>query len=253
MTTSIDRLSSTKTAAKRILRRLGIDVGLYRNTLGGARRDLLLSHIDLVIDVGAHAGEYGEMLRAAGYSGKIVSFEPITSHFERLSARTRTDHAWECRRCGVGSRSGVAVINVSGNDGFSSSILPMGKAHEDAVAESRYERTEEIEIVSLDDSQLDLSADRKGAYLKVDAQGYEREVLAGAEATLATCLAVELELSLSQLYEGQPLIGDMLDLMKQYGFIPTQIEPEFIDPHTGEILQVNCLFVSSRPKSSEPK
>jgi FkbM family methyltransferase len=238
------RMQQAKDATKRVLRRIGLDIGMYRNTLAGARDELLCIEVDLVIDVGAHAGEYGNALRAAGYKGRIMSFEPIRSHFERLAVFALADKEWECHCKGIGAHAGAATINVSGNDGFSSSLLPMNRAHESAVAESRYQGTEEIEIVTLDEWLVDSGRGARSTYLKVDAQGYEHEVLAGAKASLMACLAVELELSLTRLYEGQLLIGDMLDLMRQYGFIPTHLEPEFVDPHTGEILQVNCLFRS---------
>jgi hypothetical protein len=53
---------------------------------------------------------------------------------------------------------------------------------------------------------------------------------------------VELEMSLTPLYEGQLLIGETIELMRGHGFAPTHLEPEFIDPHSGELLQVNGLF-----------
>ena len=37
--------------------------------------------VDCVFDVGAHVGEYSTSLRRAGYSGDIVSFEPVSGSF----------------------------------------------------------------------------------------------------------------------------------------------------------------------------
>jgi FkbM family methyltransferase len=234
---------SVKSRAKRLLGRLGLQVGRRRHTLAGARERLLADGgIELVIDVGAHAGEYGRALRASGYRGEIFSFEPIRGLFERLLAAAAGDPAWECRNLGVGSRAETATINVSGNDGFSSSLLPMSPAHERAVRESRYAGTETIELVSLDEALAERGLGEAPTYLKVDAQGYEHEVLAGAVATLRRCRAVELELSLTRLYDGQLLIGEMIELMGGHGFRPTHLEPEFVDPRSGELLQVNGLF-----------
>jgi FkbM family methyltransferase len=236
-----DKSGSVRSRAKRLLRRFDLQVGRRRHTLAGARERLLReAGVELVIDVGAHAGEYGRALRESGYRGRIVSFEPIRSLFERLSAASARDGAWECRNRGIGARAETASINVSGNDGFSSSLLPMSGAHERAVRESRYEGTETIEVVSLDEALGGLGL--TPAYLKVDAQGYEHQVLAGATETLRHCRAVELEMSLTPLYEGQLLIGETIELMRGHGFAPTHLEPEFIDPHSGELLQVNGLF-----------
>ena len=42
--------------------------------------------IDVVLDVGANLGQFGTMIRKAGYRGHIYSFEPVTASFERLSS-----------------------------------------------------------------------------------------------------------------------------------------------------------------------
>ena len=39
--------------------------------------------VDCVIDVGAHEGETGRRLRETGWTGPIVSFEPVAATFER--------------------------------------------------------------------------------------------------------------------------------------------------------------------------
>jgi FkbM family methyltransferase len=228
---------------KRLLRRLDIHAGKHRNTLAGARAAILARpDLDLVIDVGAHAGEYGGALRGEGYRGSIVSFEPVRSQFERLSAAAAGDAAWECRNRAAGSAAGTATINVSGNDGFSSSLLEMKEAHERAVGDSRYARSEQIQVASLDEELEDFDRSHRHAYLKVDTQGFEHEVLKGGAGILAGCRAVELELSLTPLYEGQLLAGEMIELMREHGFRPTHLEPEFVDPASGELLQLNGLF-----------
>jgi FkbM family methyltransferase len=235
-----------KARLKRMLERLDVHAGRHRHTLAGAREALLAKGgVELVIDVGAHAGEYGTALRSSGYSGAIVSFEPVRRQFERLLAASAVDGAWECQNRAGGERAETATINISGNDGFSSSLLAMEQAHEQAVGDSRYESSEEIEVVSLDEALRDRHPAGRTAYLKVDTQGYEDKVLTGATNTLPHCLAVELELSLTPLYEDQRLIGEMIELMRGYGFHPTHLEPEFNDPGTGELLQVNGLFQSS--------
>lgn len=231
---------------KRLLRRFDLQVGRHRYTLAGAREALLKTgNVDLVVDVGAHAGEYGTSLRASGYGGPIISFEPVGRQFERLLQTSAGDQAWECQNRAGGAESGTATINLSGNDGFSSSMLPMTKAHERAVDTSRYAGTETIEVVQLDEALADRLAASPACYLKVDTQGFESQVIAGAHSTLRRCLGVELEVSLTPLYEGQLLIGEMIELLRGCGFHPTHLEPEFIDPSNNELLQVNGLFQPS--------
>lgn len=235
-----------KDRAKRLLRRLDIHLGRHRYRLAGARERLLREGgVSLVIDVGAHFGEYATELRREGYRGEIVSFEPGRSQFERLRAAAERDEGWSCQNRACGERAERSTIGISGNEGFSSSLLAMEPAHEEAAEGSGYEGEEQIEVVPLDEAIGDRDGTDRDWYLKVDTQGFEDRVIAGAAASLRNCVAVELELSLRPLYRGQALIGDVIELMRGHCFLPTHLEPEFTDPSSGELLQVNGLFQAS--------
>jgi FkbM family methyltransferase len=225
-----------------VFHRFGLHLGRHRYTLEGARDAMLRSEVDLVVDVGAHEGEYGSSLRAAGYRGEILSFEPIPEHFERLQTAATGDSAWHCLNRAGGARTETATINVSANGGHSSSLLEMTATHEQAAPGSHRARTQQIEIVSIDEALGERPQQPRQIYLKADTQGYEHEVLAGASEALKECRAVELELSLTPIYEGQLLLGEMIELMRGKGFRPTHLEPEFVDPQSGELLCVNGLF-----------
>ena len=87
------------------------------------------SHIDLVIDIGANEGQFAKELRAGGYSGRIVSFEPLSAAHRRLLQESNRDSAWHVHpRCALGDRLGEIELNISGNS-VSSSILPMLASH----------------------------------------------------------------------------------------------------------------------------
>jgi hypothetical protein len=69
--------------------------------------------VHLVIDVGANSGQYASGLRAAGYAGRIVSFEPLSEPHGRLAAASSRDADWDCRQLALGRRPGTRTINVS--------------------------------------------------------------------------------------------------------------------------------------------
>ena len=79
------------------------------------------------------------------------------------------------------------------------------------------------------------------AFLKLDVQGYERHVLDGAGAALARFEALELELSVTPLYEGQPSLVEMLPLLAERGFRPVCLEPILLDDD-GLLMELDGLF-----------
>jgi FkbM family methyltransferase len=228
-----------------MLRRAGFE--LQRYDAEGSypkRRQLLLEaeKVDTVLDVGAHAGEFGESLRHGGYGHRIVSFEPIGELFERLRAIAGADADWSCKKVAIGDQPGETEIHVSGNDGFSSSIREMASTHEEAAPSSSYIRSEKVTVATLDQLSEEALESASRVFLKVDTQGYESEVLAGGSATVARCRLVELELGLVELYTGQALFSDLVERMETAGFSLTDLEPGFRDQRTGQLLQVDALF-----------
>src|SRR5688572_24729203 len=80
--------------------------------------------IDCVLDVGANKGQYGRELRRSGYRGSIVSFEPISAEFERLTAEAQGDAQWSCHRLALGRESGTLPLNVTQGTVFGSFLQP---------------------------------------------------------------------------------------------------------------------------------
>jgi FkbM family methyltransferase len=197
--------------------------------------------INLVLDVGANTGQFADELRTCGYIGRIISFEPIAATHSQLCARAEKDPDWTIAACcAVGATNGSVTMHVSGNS-VSSSILEMLPNHMEAAPLSTYERTETVPLNRLDDICATLSTDR--ILLKIDVQGYERQVLEGAPRVLAGCRAIISEMSLLPLYEGQPLAADMWNLLEMLGFEAWSLEPVFRNPKTGRLLQFDGLFV----------
>jgi FkbM family methyltransferase len=236
---------SLKSTIRRLLRNQGWDLMRFlpaRHPDARIRRLLELHAIDLVLDVGANVGQYGQSLRELGYTGRIVSFEPLSSAFSRLGEAAAEDPDWEARRCALGGETGEIEINIAGNS-QSSSILDMLPEHTGALPSSRYVGKEKAPLRRLDD---EFAAVRKGArrvMLKLDTQGYELHVLGGGVATLAAATLVEVEMSLVALYEGAPTFLELHQILTDRGFVMASIEPVFSDPATGRLLQVDGVYL----------
>jgi FkbM family methyltransferase len=230
---------------RQVLHRFGIDIVRYRGKRFPERLPLELienRQVSLVLDVGASVGQTGIALREGGYRGRIVSFEPQTAAFRELSAAAADDEAWECRQVAIGDRASSVQVNIAGNS-WSSSLLPMSDRQREASPASSYVASEDVPLVRLDDLRSELLRDDDRVYLKLDVQGYEAQAVSGAAETLANTAVVEAEVSLVELYEGQMLMSEFMTLMRGFGFFPLHVVPEFRDPATGELLQLNVWFV----------
>jgi len=236
---------SIRQRTKQLLRRMGYDLSrIDRASHPLARRKMLLetNAVDVVLDVGANAGQFAmETRRDVGFSGRIISFEPLSSAFELLQNNAGGDPLWQVINCALGSAESSQEINVAGNS-YSSSLLNMLSAHLRAAPDSRYVAKERIEVRSLDSMFDGLCSGDDSVYLKIDTQGYESEVIRGAEEALARIGTVQLEMSLVPLYEGQGTFADLHGLLSEKGFRLVSVEPGFSDPALGQMLQVDGIY-----------
>lgn len=210
-----------------------------------ARRQRLLESrgVDLVIDVGASTGGYGTSLRSFGYGGAIVSFEPLGEAYASLASTVSTDPLWEARHLALGAEPGEVTMNIASNS-TSSSILPMLDTHIDAAPQVRYVGRETVAVSRLDDEVADRVAAADRPFLKIDTQGFEREVLAGGADTVDAVVGLQLELSFVPLYEGGMLVDEAVSWAYDRGFHLIGIEQGYAAP-SGEILQIDGVFARS--------
>jgi FkbM family methyltransferase len=158
-----------------------------------------------------------------------------------LRARASKDADWETFNFALGDAEGEHTINISRNS-FSSSILEMLPAHEAAAPESRYVGAETISVRTLDGIFDDVCPPGTSVYLKVDTQGYEGRVLRGARRSLSKIDVVQLEMPVVPLYDGELTLIELLELMRDEGYVLVALDPGFTDPRTGYILQVDGAF-----------
>ncbi|MGC4016764.1 MAG: FkbM family methyltransferase [Luteolibacter sp.] len=227
------------------LRKLGYDLTRYRpSTHADSRRARLMEvqQIDLVLDVGANEGQYAMELREAGFRGRIVSFEPLSSAYAVLEKNAAGDPEWKVMNCALGEESGVSKINVAGNS-TSSSLLGMLPAHEDAAPYSKYVGEQEIVIKTLDEIFDEVVGNHARIWLKIDTQGYEAKVIAGALKSLRKISVVQMEASLQPLYDGAPSTAELLTTMDAQGYSIVGMDPGFCDERHGHLLQVDITFL----------
>ena len=233
-----------RSSVKQCLRKLGYLISRYdsRRDPLAVRKLFIESHgINVVYDVGANAGQFALQLRESGYQGRIISFEPLSSAFRKLAEAAQNDPNWQVHQCALGDKEATAEINVSENS-WSSSLLDMLPAHIKSAPSSTYIGKEVVAIKTLDALFSSYCKLDSRVFLKIDTQGFTKKVLEGGQHSLETIRGLQVEMSLVPLYEGEPLIDEIVSFLQSKGFTLIFLMPGFIDNRTGQQLQVDGLF-----------
>ena len=205
----------------------------------------ILAHheISLVLDVGANVGQYGRRLRRAGYGGRIVSFEPLSTAHAALSVEAADDPGWDVApRVAIGDCDMPLTLNVSAESDMSSA-LDFTPEMAGLLDSSGYVGSEVVSQARLDAVFGKYVAQDERVLLKIDTQGYERQVLRGAAGVMARLNAVQLEMSIVPVYRGAVPYPEMIDIMADLGFQPALFIPGYFNRRTARLIEMDGVFV----------
>ncbi len=232
-----------ETIFHRTIRKTGYDVVKCKYSKHEQEIEQLIISLNIgcVLDVGANEGQYAQNIRIGGYKNRIISFEPLKEPFEVLKQMSANDPKWDAFNMAIGDTNGKAEINIAGNS-VSSSILAINNTHTDAAPASKYVGKQTIEIHTLDSLFKNLHIESPNIYMKVDTQGFEKNVLLGAKESLKKIKAVQLEMSVQTLYEGEDLYFQLSDFLYKEGFRLIKIM-RGLTKANGELLQFDGVFL----------
>lgn len=206
------------------------------------RRVLDFLHIDTVFDVGANLGQYASELRKnLGYTGKIISYEPLPDAAQRLESLAAGDDAWYVRRCAVDDREGSAEFHVMAGSQFSSLLTPEQSFDGRFDGKHRVEQTIRVEVTTLERVIGD-NHDFKSALLKLDTQGTELRILRGGQHALQRLDAIQLEVGFQRLYQNEALFEEVLGQMREWGFEMCSLFPNNRG-HFPHLLEMDSVFI----------
>ncbi len=208
---------------------------------------LTLHAIDIVIDVGANEGQFAKRLRGAGYTGRIVSFEPGSEAYRALSASAAGDPAWTVApRMALGAADGMATLQVNRRSDMSS-LIPMRDVTREAFPKAVMVAEEKVEVHRLDHIFSATVGARRDdrVFLKLDTQGFEAEIISGARDVLSCIHGLQIEMSLLPLYEGEAEYLTLLNQVHDMGFDLHLVIPGFFSRRLGRQLQIDGVFFRS--------
>ncbi len=194
---------------------------------------------DVVIDVGANVGDFAATIRARGFGGRMVSFEPGAQSYTKLAKRAAVDPLWDAHRLAIGDQPERRSLAVTAATDLAS-FLPVSERGREHFADHLAGPSEEaVDVVRLDEVWDELiRADR--AVVKIDTQGWDRHVLEGSSGVFAMIFGIQTELSVNGYYEGAPDYLDMLAWLRSLGFEPVWFHP--VSWHRGVLGEADCLL-----------
>lgn len=159
-----------------------------------------------IIHVGAHDGhEYAETPPAV----RLLLVEPQEKPYAALSAAFRGRPNTELARVACGSQEGVAVIHLAEPSESSSLLVPSGGG------EVVFDGREVVTVLPLDE----VADGEVFDLLRIDTQGYELEVLRGAERVLEGLDRIELEFHDPSVYAGAATVEELDRFLGERGFV----------------------------------
>jgi FkbM family methyltransferase len=209
------------------------------------RKQFELSGVDLVLDVGANAGQFGKLLRDdLGYAGEIHSFEPQPDAFARLKAAAIRDPHWRVFNLALGDEPGKLAMNVSGDDVFSSFHQSSAKGRERFARAIQQDRTIDVPIDTLANHIAEhiTDFDQRRVFLKMDTQGHDGWVFKGAGPWRNRFAGLVSELSVVGIYDGVPDYLEALALYREYNYEMTGAFVVNRHRQTGHIVDFDCVL-----------
>ncbi len=175
-----------------------------------------------VMDIGASdiAGlTHIDLLFGTGYA-RITGFEPDEEQYAKL-INNKSDDKKQYFPYFIGNGE-KAVFNITHAAGCSSLLKPNAEllnhfSYFKAVEGSPFHvlKSIEVETKRLDDIEECPLPD----LMKLDIQGAELDVLKNASKALSEALVLQVETEFVELYENQPLFGDVQSYLKTKGFV----------------------------------
>jgi FkbM family methyltransferase len=206
------------------------------------------ARVDCVFDVGANAGQYADMLRRQiGFKGPIISFEPLPELAAELRNHARSDPFWFIEGVALSDKSGERTFNVT-VENQASSLHKLNAQIADTlfdnfvVARQCQVRTEMLSSVY---SAYARRLNFQRPFLKMDTQGHDLAVVAGAGAALEHFVGLQSELAVIPLYEATPDYKTALSVLEDAGFALGAIVPNN-DHFFPRLFEFDCIMISRR-------
>jgi FkbM family methyltransferase len=218
-----------------------IPMNHIHRTIALAKR--LVNQQFIILDIGGGIGASLKLFSESFPNLKIMVFEPVAKNFNAIKERFPSSPNIEFINYAAGNETSEKQINIA-NRITSSSLLPLSVDPESRIFdESNLGKAgaETIRIVKIDDF-LSKNQEEIGI-MKIDVQGYEMDVLKGAETTLKRTDLVVLEANNHQGYSGSAKYYDIDGFLREHDFTLFDILPSIVE--NGKLKEWDMIYMNN--------
>jgi FkbM family methyltransferase len=187
--------------------------------------ELQLTGVRQVVDVGANHGDFSQAASAVFPDADVLLVEPLpTLHAELERRCAERSGRWKLAKCALGDTPGTATLHADAVQSDIASLLGFSEEYLLANPTAKPAETYSCEVQTLD---LLCASRNIGSIdlLKVDVEGFEFEVFAGAQQMLARTRSVVVELSIVRRSGQSDAVERMLHLLRDAGFSLVELVP----------------------------
>lgn len=216
-----------RNALKSLLWKAGIDIKLHRNSATfelNLMSLIIKNKIDLIIDVGANTGQFGELLKKIGYSNKLYSFEPNPYAFKILSEKASSVANWSCHPIALGEKTEEMELNLHESSVFSS-FQDINETGLKLWPSLKNSKRISVNVVRADQFFKKEDLKNSNILLKMDTQGFDNKVFVGANDIMQNVHVLLSELSFKPIYENMMIWSDSIKLYESEGFYLSGLYP----------------------------
>lgn len=196
--------------------------------------------LQTIVDVGANVGQWSSMLLDCVTPEKLVIVEPLPDAFALLQKKFGKNPRVQLHNLAIGERESVETLKITRDTTGASLLQPREEMR--SVVGSHWTITSEVQVkmTTLDRLLVDLA---EVSLLKIDVQGYEKAVLAGAKETLAKTKFLLIELNFMPQYDGGSWLGEIHEILtRDFGFFLANASAPLV--LNGRASMVDGLYVN---------
>jgi FkbM family methyltransferase len=208
-------------------------LGLPDIQVGLARLSTLGFRPGLIFDVGAYQGDFAKLAHRIWPQAELVCFEALSHKLRELEQLKSSGLPIKIVPGLIGARSSASVPFHEMETG--SSVLEEQVSQDTAITYQKMRTIDEIVETDLSGRHPDL--------IKIDVQGYELEVLKGAEESLEHAGVILAEMNFLDIHQDVPLADEILTWLRTKGWVAYDICSLMRRPLDRALWQADFIFV----------